>query len=183
MDQEVLHKRTFYVIKATALVFGVGRSLSGWQTGKTQDFTLVCVFVCVCVCVACLAAWSHRKAVLLWPQLWAPTPPIWESWTWATITQETLELRCSLLDWRIHAGDWTLSGMERTAHHLGTKSPTRIHAARWSGLKRQLSLMLCRTWWESRWWRWMFQHAALTLFPPQCGARWSVEAETSSKEV
>ena len=26
--------------------------------------------------------------------------------------------------------------------------------------------MLCRTWWDSRWWRWMFQHAALTLIPP-----------------
>jgi hypothetical protein len=74
--------------------------------------------------VVAIEAWSHRKAVLLWPQLWAPTPPIWECWTWATITQGTLELRCSLLDWRIHAGDWTLSGMERTAHHWGTKSPT-----------------------------------------------------------
>ena len=29
----------------------------------------------------------------------------------------------------------------------------------------------------------MFQHAALTLFPPQCGPRWSAEARTSSKEV
>ena len=96
------------------------------HTHKYRIFIRISV-LCVCVCVGCLAAWSHRKAVLLWPQLWAPTPPIWESWTWATITrQETQELRCSLLDWRTQAGDWTLSGMERTAHHSVTMSPTRI---------------------------------------------------------
>ena len=69
--------------------------------------------VLFCVIAGCQAVWSQRKAVLLWPQLWAPTPPIWESWTWATIIQETQEWSCSLLDWRIQSGDWTLSGMGR----------------------------------------------------------------------
>ena len=125
-----------------------------------------------CVCVACLAAWSHRTAVLLWPQLWAPTPPIWESWTWATITQETQELRCSLLDWRIHAGDWTLSGMERTAQHSGSMSPTRIQPQ--DGVASEHSCNSCCV--QSRWWIWMFPCLKTTsLFvSPQCGARWSV---------
>ena len=61
----------------------------------------------------CQAVWSQRKAVVLWPQLWAPTPPIWESWTWATIIQETQEWSFCQLDWRIHTGDWRLSGMDR----------------------------------------------------------------------
>ena len=58
----------------------------------------------------CQAVWSQRKAVHLWPQLWAPTPLIWESWTWVTITQETQEWSFWLLDWRIQTGDWKLSG-------------------------------------------------------------------------
>ena len=68
--------------------------------------------VLFCVFAGCHAVWSQRKVVLLWSQLWAPTPPIWESWTWATIIQETQQQSC-LLHWRIHTGDWTFSGMRR----------------------------------------------------------------------
>ena len=58
----------------------------------------------------CQAAWLQRKAALLWLQLWVPTPPIWGSWTWATIIQETQEWSYCLLHCRIQTGDWTLSG-------------------------------------------------------------------------
>lgn len=69
----------------------------------------------MCVLAGCQAVWSQRRVVLSWPQLWAPTPPIWESWTWATIIQETQEWSCSLLDSWIHAGGWTLWGRKKPA--------------------------------------------------------------------
>ncbi|CAL8237458.1 unnamed protein product [Boreogadus saida] len=64
MDQEVLHRRTFYVIKATPLVFGVGRSLSGWQTGKTQDFTLSGCLVTQEGCASLASALSSNPSHL-----------------------------------------------------------------------------------------------------------------------
>ena len=82
-----------------------------WLHTAVLSHCVTCVLFCVFA--ACQDVWSQRKAVLLWPQLWAATPPIWESWTWATIIQETQERSYCLLDWRIHTGDWTLSGMDR----------------------------------------------------------------------
>ena len=86
-----------------------------WTTNKHKTNTWLHVLTegsCVLFCVfaVCQAVWSQRKAVLLWPQLWAPTPPIWECWTWATIIQETQEWSYCQRDWRIQTGDWTLSG-------------------------------------------------------------------------
>ena len=60
--------------------------------------------------------------MFLWLQLWAPTPPIWESWTWATIIQETQERSCCLLDVRIHSGDWRHSGMDRQTEGVSNTS-------------------------------------------------------------
>lgn len=53
---------------------------------------------------------SLRKVVKLCPHFWAPSPPVWESWTWATTTCRTQEWSCSLLDWRVHNVAWKLSG-------------------------------------------------------------------------
>ena len=57
------------------------------------------------------AAVCQRSAVLLWPQLWSPTPPIWESWTWVGTTG------CRIQEWsrcvifcRVHIVDWRLWG-------------------------------------------------------------------------
>ena len=50
------------------------------------------------------------SAVLLWPQLWSPTAPIWESWTWVTMICWIQEWRFSLLDWRVQIADWRLWG-------------------------------------------------------------------------
>ena len=47
---------------------------------------------CVCVSVHGLTG-----RLLLWPQLCAPTPPIWQRWTWAAITQEREAELCCLL--------------------------------------------------------------------------------------
>ena len=84
-----------------------------WTESSGPSADLWCVLFCVSA--GCQAVWSQRKAVLLWPQLWTPTPPIWESWTWATIIQETQEWSSCLLDWSIQAADWTLSGRKSPA--------------------------------------------------------------------
>lgn len=67
-----------------------------------------------CVFAGSQSVWTERRAVLLWSQLWAPTPPVWETWTWAVIMQETQECSLCLLDYRIYTGHWALSGMQRT---------------------------------------------------------------------
>ena len=58
--------------------------------------------------------WSNavcqRSAVLLWPQLWSPTPPIWESWTSVAMICWIQVWSFSLLDWRVQIADWRLWG-------------------------------------------------------------------------
>lgn len=81
--------------------------INGWQ--KKNPMTCLQVNCCFVSAVS-QAARSQWKALLLLPQLWAQTPPIWGSWIWATMMQETQEWSCSWLDWR---SSWTLWGMER----------------------------------------------------------------------
>ena len=102
------------------------------SSGLSAD--LRCVLFCVSA--GCQAVWSQRKAVLLWSQLWTPTPPIWESWTWATIIQETQEWSSCLLDWRIQAGDWTLSGMKSPAAATDSQCETLYLDCRWFSVSR-----------------------------------------------
>ena len=52
----------------------------------------------------------QRSAVLLWPQLWSPTPPIWESWIWVTTSCRIQEWSCCVIFWRVHTVDWRLWG-------------------------------------------------------------------------
>lgn len=49
-----------------------------------------------CLPAGCRSADSRRKAALIWPQRWAPTPLTWGSWTSATTTCRTLEWSWSL---------------------------------------------------------------------------------------
>ena len=56
------------------------------------------------------AAVCQRSAVLLWPQLWSPTPPIWESWTWVTTTWRIQEWSCCVIFYRVQTADWRLWG-------------------------------------------------------------------------
>ena len=58
----------------------------------------------------CLAAVCQRSAVLLWPQLWSPTPPIWESWPWVTTSWRIQEWSCFVIFYRVQTADWTLWG-------------------------------------------------------------------------
>ena len=59
----------------------------------------------------CLAAVCQRSAVLLWPQLWSPTPPIWESWSWVLTTSCRIqEWSCCVLDSRVQIVNWRLWG-------------------------------------------------------------------------
>ena len=92
--------------------------------------------VLLCVPAGCQAVWSQRKAVLLSPQLWTPTTPIWESWTWATIIQETQEWSSCLRDWRIQTGDWTLSGMKSPAATTDSHCETLYLDCIWFSVRR-----------------------------------------------
>ena len=105
------------------------------SSGPSAD--LWCVLFCVSA--GCQAVWSQRKAVLLWPQLWTPTPPIWESWTWPTIIQETQEWSSCLLDWRIQAGDWTLSGMKSPAAATDSQCESLYLDCRWFSVRSSAS--------------------------------------------
>ena len=98
----------------------------------SEIINIYCCQMCVvCVSAGCQAVWSQKKAVLLWPQLWTPTPPIWESWTWSTIIQETQESSNCLLYWRIQAGDWTLWGMKSPAAATVSQCETLYLDCRW----------------------------------------------------
>lgn len=57
-----------------------------------------------------VAAVCQRSAVLLWPQLWSPTPPIWESWSWVETSCRIQEWSCCVVFWRVHTVDWRLWG-------------------------------------------------------------------------
>lgn len=53
---------------------------------------------------------SQRKVFKLCPQLLAPSPLDWESWTWATTTCRNQDWTCCLLQQRIHIVHWKRSG-------------------------------------------------------------------------
>ena len=57
-----------------------------------------------------VAVICQREAVKLCPQSSAPSPPVWQSWTWITTTCRIQEWSCSLLDWRVQVVDWRPSG-------------------------------------------------------------------------
>ena len=57
------------------------------------------------------AVTSQREAVELCPQSSAPSPLVWDTWTWVTTrTCRTLEWSCCVVDCRVHTVDWRLSG-------------------------------------------------------------------------
>ncbi len=62
------------------------------------------------LCSVCGAAGCQRSAVLLWPQLWSPTPPIWERWSWTTTSCRIQEWSCCVILWRVQTADWRLWG-------------------------------------------------------------------------
>jgi hypothetical protein len=57
-----------------------------------------------------IAVICQRDAVKLWPQFSAPTPLVWESWTWVPMICRIQEWSCSLLNWGVHTVHWKLSG-------------------------------------------------------------------------
>ena len=63
-------------------------------------------------------AGCQRLAVLLWPQLWSPTPPIWESWSWVETSCRIQEWSFSVLDWRVQPVYWRLWGQLKTGLYL-----------------------------------------------------------------
>ena len=48
---------------------------------------------------------SQRLTMKLLPQLWSPTPPTWESWTWEEASCRIQEWSSCLPDWRVHNVD------------------------------------------------------------------------------
>ena len=87
--------------------------LNSAVTFPTSQYSEYATCMLFCVFVGCQAVSLQKKAVVFLHHLWVQTPPIWESWTWATIISATQEWSDSLLDWRIQNGAWTLSGMKR----------------------------------------------------------------------
>ncbi len=76
----------------------------------------VIMFMGVCrwsdrVSVGCQAVWWQRKAVVICLQLWVQTPHTWESWIWATITQDHQESSCSNTDRMIRTAHCRYSSM------------------------------------------------------------------------
>ena len=59
-----------------------------------------------------VAVICQREAVKLCPQFSAPSPLVWESWTWVTTTCRIQEWSICLLDWRVHTVNWRLSGQD-----------------------------------------------------------------------
>ena len=57
-----------------------------------------------------MAVTSQREAVKLCPQFSAPSPLVWERWTWQTTSCMIQECGCCLLDWGVHTVHWKLSG-------------------------------------------------------------------------
>ena len=60
-----------------------------------------------------MAVICQREAVKLFPQFSAPSPLVWESWTWVTTTCRIQEWSSCLLDWRVHTVNWRLSGQNK----------------------------------------------------------------------
>jgi len=59
-----------------------------------------------------VAVTSQREAVQLCPQLSAPSPSVWQNWTWVTTTCRIQEWSSCLLDWRVQTVNWKLSGRD-----------------------------------------------------------------------
>ena len=57
-----------------------------------------------------MSAVCQRSAVLLWPQLWSPTPPIWESCSWVETSCRIQEWSCFVIFCRVHTVDWRFWG-------------------------------------------------------------------------
>ena len=65
---------------------------------------------------------SQRLTVKLWPQLWSPAPPIWQSWTWVATTCRIQEWSCCRLDCRVQTVDWRLWGQFMCFTHVQCSS-------------------------------------------------------------
>lgn len=52
----------------------------------------------------------QRTAVHLWPQLWSPTPPIWDTCGWVSTGYMIQEWSCCVIFYRIQTVDWRLWG-------------------------------------------------------------------------
>ena len=57
-----------------------------------------------------MAVICQRDAVKVWPQFSAPTPLVWESWTWVPMICRIQEWSCSLMDWGVQTVHWKHSG-------------------------------------------------------------------------
>ena len=79
-----------------------------WNIEWFQAWTLSSKVTSFILYSDCITAVCQRSAVLLWPQLWSPTPPIWESWTW--LETELLSCGGSIVTKRgtlTHLNDWS----------------------------------------------------------------------------
>ena len=73
------------------------------------------VFLFIIISPDWLTVTSQRETVQLCPQFSAPSPLVWEIWTWVTTTCGIQEWSSFLLDWRVQTVHWKRSGQNRAA--------------------------------------------------------------------
>ena len=81
-----------------------------WNTEWFQTWTLFSKVTSFILYSDWVAAVCQRSAVLLWSQLWSPTPPIWDIWICHTSSCLTQTWSCCVIFWRVQTVDWRLWG-------------------------------------------------------------------------
>lgn len=118
-------KRSGYVWPEKILCFRGGSSEAA-ASGQSLQQSSVCahttlqikcssssssVFSCVADSSSgWVAVTSQREAVELCLQFSAPSPLVWEIWTWVTTTCRIQEWNYCVMDWTLHTVHWKLSG-------------------------------------------------------------------------
>ena len=109
-----------------------------------QDYKYICIFCTYFILYSdCGIAVHQRSAVILWPQLWSQTPPIWESWTWVTTTYRIQEWSCCVIFCRVQTVDWRLWGQIPFVTSMFNMFPVSLN--KWRGITLQLARLIFDT--------------------------------------
>ena len=100
-----MYASNYLVIFGKLITFCIMESLKAFSCFDHSSWHVLFI-----VCKGSMAVICQRDAVKLWPQFSAPTPVIWESWTWVPMICRIQEWSCSLLDWGVHTVHWKFSG-------------------------------------------------------------------------
>ena len=102
-----------------------------WTSGWFQAGTLSPQLTSFILYSDWSTAGCQRSAVILWSQLWSPTPPIWNIWTWAGTTT------CRIQEWSICVVFWRV---QTAACRLWGQTSCFICVLRWMWCKVVVTL-------------------------------------------